>query len=76
VRQGRIEFAISAATERHGYSFGRDRGLNDNMVEYLRLIDRDFFTRFTHEWDRHDTVVLVGGLAVLVILALLVTRRK
>ena len=46
------------------------------MVEYTRLISRDWLQRLTTDWQRPDTIKLVGVVAVIIVIGYFVIRRK
>lgn len=46
------------------------------MVEYIRLISKDSLFRIANDWNRQDTLVLIGILAALFVFTQFVVKRK
>ncbi len=46
------------------------------MIEYIRLLGGDWWRRLTTDWTQHDTYLLLGVLAGIIVIGLLLTKRR
>jgi len=46
------------------------------MAEYVRLLHPDSLSHITANWTQQDTLLAIGGLAVLLIVAYFVVKRN
>lgn len=46
------------------------------MVEYTRLLNADWWQQLTTNWQPRDTVVVVAGLAAILVVGWLITKRR